>query len=115
MGSRELSRRQALRLLVPLLLAGAACGGPRPSVSDVRVTPSPWPGRYRVEAVVRNEARGAGEVSVEIRLHDVVSGRTIQQVRQLQLRGRDQLTLVVDIEAPASTYRADVRATYPPQ
>jgi len=84
-------------------------------VSDVTVTPSPSPGHYRVEALVWNEAGGEGEISVEIRLQDVSSGRTIQQERQLQLRGRDRVTLVVDVAAPAATYRADVRAEYPPQ
>jgi hypothetical protein len=98
-----------------LLLCNVGCEGPRPIVSDVTVTPSPQAGKYRVQAVVRNEVRGEGQVSIDIRLREVGSGRTIQQQQQLELRGREQLTLVVDIEAPPSTYRAEVNAQFPPQ
>jgi hypothetical protein len=67
-----------------------------------------------VEAVVRNDAAGEGQVSVNVRLHDA-AGRTFQKEQSLNLRRREQVMLVVDIEAPAGTYRADVDVRYPPE
>jgi hypothetical protein len=102
-------------LIAAALLALAGCQGPRPSVSDVRVTPSPLPGRYRVEAVVTNGSGGEGQIEVRIRLRDRDGGRVIEDERDLELRGRETAHLTADIEAPRGDYDADVKAEYPPE
>lgn len=97
-----------------LLLLLAACGGPRPRVDHVRIEPAPIPGHVRVEAKLVNRARGQGQVEVTVRLSDKRTGHVIEQERNVELRGRESVELVADVEAPLGDYTAEVVAKYPP-
>jgi len=103
------------RALGLALLLVAGCGGPHARVSNVRVEPSPTPGRIRVEARVENLGRGEGQVEAQIRLRDRRTGRAIAAERNLELRPHGTVALVADVEAPPGDYSAEVDAEYPPQ
>ena len=102
---------------LPLVLFAfvAACQGPRPSVADVRVAPSPLAGRYRVEATITNRSRGEGQVDVQIHLRDRDSGKTVDDDRDLELRGHEAAHFTADVAAPAGHWSASVDAQYPPR
>lgn len=102
-------------LIAAALLSLTGCPGPRPSVNDAQVRPSPLPGRYRVEATVDNRSRGEGQVDVRIQLRDRRTGHTVEADRDLQVHGHEQAHLTADIEAPPGEYDAQVEAEYPPE
>lgn len=106
MGARSLA-------FAALLLA--ACAGPRPTLSEVRVAPSPLAGRYRVEATVTNRSRGQGQVEVQIELRDPKSGRRLATERDVDLHAHEQVHLVADIEAPPAAWVPHLQAEYPPR
>jgi hypothetical protein len=103
------------RSLAFALLFAAACQGPRATVEDIGVAPSPLAGRYRVAATVVNHSHGQGQVELKIELHDPATGRTIKDERDLELEGHERARLVADVQAPPAAWVARVHAEYPPR
>ena len=102
-------------ILVVLFAFVAACQGPRPSVGDVRVAPSPLAGRYRVEATITNRSHGQGQVDVQIHLRDRDSGKTVDDDHNLELRPHEAAHFTADVAAPTGNWSAAVSAQYPPR
>jgi hypothetical protein len=91
------------------------CAGPRPEVDRVSVARSPVAGRMRVEAEVRNQSGGTGEIDVQVELRDVRGGPPIEAERTVELAGHGVTHFVADVEAPPGDYHAAVHARYPPE
>jgi hypothetical protein len=95
-----------------LVLAAAACRGPRPTVvsSSLRAAAG---GQSVVEAVVENTGGGEGEVRVEATLHserDVVE-RAVQEVA---LRAHERVRVRIPMHVAADgSYRLEVTVSYP--
>ncbi|MPZ13136.1 MAG: hypothetical protein GEU73_01700 [Chloroflexi bacterium] len=101
--------------MAAIQLALAAVGtGPRPSVADVQlIAPSENTGAYRVEATIQNSWLGHGQVALLVRLRDRATGATVQEDREIDLRGRERTLLVVEVQAPRGEYDAEVDVEYP--
>jgi hypothetical protein len=92
------------------------CSGPRPAVSDVSVSPPSAPGApHRVQATVRNQGPGHGQVSVSVRLVDPAAQQTYQEDRKLALEAHETTRLVAEIHAPPGDYVPRVEVEYPPR
>jgi hypothetical protein len=92
------------------------CSGPRPLVTEVSVArPSDGSSLHRVAAVLRNQAGGAGEVQVTVRLRDRTTGQTVQRQETVSLTGAEVTRLVLPIEAPPGDYAPEVEVQYPPR
>jgi len=97
------------RALIASMLV--ACTGPQPRAEVVMVASSPVPGHERVTLTVRNDGRH-GEVTLEIKLRGT-NGIVMRDTRNIEMHGDEQLSLAVDIAAPAGTYTATALAKYP--
>lgn len=112
-----MSPRWALRAaLLALAMAAAACRGPSPRVTDVRlVTPTEEDAPYRIDAEVENRG-GQGQVEVTLRLRDRRSGAQYQRDEHLELGPGERARIAVEIHAPhGGDYEAEVQAKYPPE
>ena len=105
-----------------MLMAAAAalwvvnCSGPRPVVTDVQLHEPDRDGApYRVEAIVRNAGGGRGQVTVNVRLRERASGRTIQTGKQVVLEARESALVLAELPAPRGNYAPEVEAEYPPR
>ena len=91
------------------------CSGPRPSVSDVRlIEPRSAGDPYRLEATVRNDGRGHGQVDLIFQLRDRASGRVVQEEQKAILEPDETTLAVAEILAPPGDYTPEVEAQYPP-
>lgn len=104
-------------LLVPLFAALilAACSGPKPEVRSADVAPAVQ-GKATVTVVVENRGGGDGQVEVKLTLRDR-TGRTVaREERTVELKGREVVTLVVELEVPegAEGLGVEAEAVYPP-
>lgn len=92
------------------------CSGPDPVVTGVRlVEPHAEATPYRVEATVRNRRDGEGQAQITVRLRDQSSGRTVQEQKNVNFASKETTLVVVDVDAPAGSYKPEVDASYPPQ
>jgi hypothetical protein len=106
-------------LLVVLLAIGAGwlvnCTGPRPEVQSVQLEEPESPDHpYRVQAELRNKGRNGGEVTVVFELVDRDSGKVYRRKDNFELKGRESVSAVAEIEAPSGSYDARAKAIYPP-
>lgn len=93
----------------------AACTGPRPSASAPVVLPKSSPeAPYRVSLVVQNQGSGEGQIEVNVRLHEKNRNETYFADKKVDLRGHENVHLIVSISAPPGDYAAEVDAVYPP-
>lgn len=100
-------------LLVALILAG--CRGPEPEVRSAEVAPA-VEGKVTVTVVVANRGGGDGQVDVKLTLRDGAGQIVAREDRTVELKGRDVLTLVVELQVPegAEGLRVEAEAVYPP-
>lgn len=95
-----------------VVLAGAACRGPRPHVLSSSLRPS-GNGETLVEAVVENAGGGEGEVLVEATLRspgDVVDRAT----QEVTLRPHERVRVVIPMHVAANGVQVvEVTARYP--
>lgn len=111
------------RALLAVLLATAAtalwvanCSGPEPKVTEVRLQAPAQEGEpYRVEAVVRNEGRGHGQVAVVFRLLDRATGQTVEEDKQATLDPGERTLVTAELRAPPADYEPRVEVEYPPR
>lgn len=94
-----------------IVVALAACMGPKPEAHVVSVAPGPQPGHERVTVDLANPSHGEGQVELEIMLH--APARTISASKMIDLKPHARLQVVVDIAAPPDIYTATVEADYP--
>lgn len=111
MGTRQLTTTYLLGLCL-IACAGLACGGPRVHVTDVHQHRA-GQGLVRVEAVLNNSG-GAGQVTLQVRLRDRRSGRTVAASRKVEVERRERQDAIIDVPANAGDYTAEVIAIYPP-
>jgi hypothetical protein len=108
-----------LTLVAILVLAGlwvVNCSGPRPEVGDVRIVAPTTSGEpYELQAVVRNQGHGHGEVGITARLRDRTTGRTFQAERTVRLKAGESTLVVMSIKAPLGSYTPEVEVEYPPR
>ncbi|MBI3967172.1 MAG: hypothetical protein HY329_16180 [Chloroflexi bacterium] len=92
------------------------CSGPKPVVGEVRLVEPTAPGApYRVEATVRNDRSGEGQIEVKVRLREKTSGHTVQQELKADLKSNEQTLIVAELKAPAGSYTPEVEVEYPPR
>jgi hypothetical protein len=93
------------------------CSGPKPTVVDGAHIEAPeQPGDpYKLNATIRNDGPGHGEVRVTFRLIDAASDAAFQKGEHVQLERNETARVVVEISAPPATYRSEVVADYPPE
>ena len=104
-----------LVLAVPVLWV-AQCSGPEPSVTGLHLSePSDEKEPYRLEAIIRNDGRGHGQVEVTFRLVDRSSGQTFEDEKKAQLEPKETTRVVAEIQAPPGNYEPMVEALYPPR
>ena len=106
-------RRPLAALIVTLMLAG--CGGPRPEVRSAEVAP-PVEGKAIVTVVVANRGGGDGQVELKVTLRDGKGSVVARDGRPLELRGRETVTVVLELQVPddAQGLRVEAEAVYPP-
>lgn len=106
-------RRLLAALLVTLLLAG--CAGPRPEVRSAEVAP-PAEGKAIVTVVVANRGGADGQVELKVTLRDGKGSVVGRDERPLELRGRETVTVVLELQVPdaAQGLRVEAEAVYPP-
>jgi hypothetical protein len=104
-------RARAL-VLATLVLATAACRGPRPTVVSSSLRPSAT-GESVVEAVIENAGGGEGEVRVEATLH--AENRAVERASQeVTLRPHERVRVLIPVHVAADGgYRLAVTARYP--
>jgi hypothetical protein len=92
------------------------CSGPRPTVIGAPQVQAPArPGDpLRVQATVRNDGPGHGEVRVTFRLRDPASGEAYQDDETVQLDRGETARVVGEIRAPPGSYEPEVQVEYPP-
>ena len=105
--------RRLLGLTLALLVT-ASCLGPKPQVRSAEVAP-PKDGKASVTVVIANTGSGDGQVELKITLRrgDAVVGRA---EKTTELRSKETITLVVEIEVPegAADLVVDAEVHYPP-
>jgi hypothetical protein len=93
-----------------------SCSGPQPEVGGVQlVEPSGEDAPYRVQATVRNQGPGHGEVTVTARLRDRASGRTVQHEGKARLEAHETTLVTIELQAPRGSYTPEVEVDYPPR
>ena len=99
-------------VLASLVLAAAACRGPRPSVVSSSLRPAAN-GESLVEAVVENAGGGEGEVLVEATLHS--DGAPVERAAQeVTLRAHERVRVRIPMHvSPDASYRVEVTVRYP--
>lgn len=97
----------AARQVVFVLLLG--CAGPRPTVGDVAVAPSPLPGHVRVTGSLVNHG-GRGTVAIHVALHGAT---TLRNDYTIDVPSGDHVALAFDVAAPVGDYTATMTAEYP--
>jgi hypothetical protein len=99
-------------VLASLVLATAACRGPRPTVVSSRLRPS-GTGESVVEAVVENTGGGEGEVLVEATLRS--ESAMVDRVDQaVTLRAHERVRVSIPMHvSPDGSYRVEVTVRYP--
>ena len=107
-------------VVIGVIAAGALwvlnCSGPRPQVEDVRLEePEQQDHPYRVEVVVRNKGRNEGEVTVLFELVSQDDGSIYRVRENVELKAREMLTVVTEIDAPKGTYEPRGKVSYPPE
>jgi hypothetical protein len=95
-----------------LVLAAAACRGPRPAVVSSSLRPAPG-GESYVDAVVENAGGGEGEVLVEATLRS--EGAPVERAAQeVTLRAHERVRVRIPMHvSPDGSYRVDVTVRYP--
>jgi hypothetical protein len=105
-----------LLFVVAVVLWVRECSGPQPVAGAPIVRPPEQPGQpYTVQAQVRNQGPGHGEVNVIFRLRERDSGRTYEEDRQAELDRGEEVTVVAQVPAQPGTYDAEVEVEYPPK
>lgn len=109
-------------LLAPILLAAAAalwvvnCSGPEPRVAEVRLREPRQDGDpYRVEALIRNDGHGHGQVEVVFRLVDRGTGQTVEEDKPATLEPGERTLVSAELWAPRAEYEPRVEVEYPPR
>jgi hypothetical protein len=99
-------------VLASLVLATAACRGPRPTVVSSSLRPS-GTGESVVEAVVENTGGGEGEVLVEATLRS--EGAPVERAAQeVTLRAQERVRVRIPMHVAADgSYRLEVTVRYP--
>ena len=98
--------------LAAMLVVG--CVGPRPHVRSAEVA-SPEDGKATVTVVITNDGGGDGQVEVKVTLRD--GERVVaRDDKTTELKGRETLTLVMEISVPddAGSLSVEAEAVYPP-
>ena len=87
-------RRYAV-LWLALALALTGCLGPKPVVTQVNKQPPASAGEpYRLQALIRNQGPGDGQVEVSVRFVDKRDGHTVLTNEQDVQLGKDELQSV---------------------
>ena len=94
-----------------IVIALAACSGPRPRVENATAASSPRPGATRVALDIVNPG-GEGSVEIEIELRDA-SGRRIRADRTLDVQADERTHFETDVETPPGDYTVKASASYP--
>lgn len=110
------------RALLGLLLAAAVvalwvvnCSGPEPTIAEVRVREPRQDGDpYRVEALIRNDGHGHGQVEVVFRLRNRATGETVEAERPATLEAGERSLISTELWAPPADYEPSVEVEYPP-
>lgn len=102
-----------MSLLLACGLALAACSGPRTVVTNAKAGASPLVGFTRVEATLVNSG-GEGDVTVNARVRDPLTGRMFSAEHSVSLREHETLGIILDVPSPAGSHLAAVTATFPP-
>lgn len=95
-----------------ILIALAACAGPRPEARVLSVAPSPQPGDQRVMVDLTNHSGGKGEIELRVVLRSA-AGTEVAAEQTVELKAREHLVLAVDVPAPPGVYNANATAEYP--
>ena len=91
------------------------CTGPRAEIEEVSLEEPSQPGHpYQASAVVRNNGRNEGEVTVVFRLTGD-DGRTFAGHQSVGVKGHDRVIVVTEINAPSGNYQVEAKVEYPPQ
>jgi hypothetical protein len=102
-------------IVVLAVLWTANCSGPQPKVIEASFRAPENPDHpYSVSAIVSNDSRGRGQVSVTFRLKDKASGLEYEKEASAELKPHDQVVVETDIDAPEGDYTLDVDVEYPP-
>ena len=87
--------RAARVLSLALALALTGCLGPKPVVTQVNKQPPASAGEpYRLQALVRNQGPGDGQIEVSVRFVDKRDGHTVLTNSQDLQLGKDELQSV---------------------
>lgn len=106
--------RRLFASILALVILGA-CVGPKPEVRSAEVAP-PKDGKAVVTVVVLNRGAGDGQIELKITLRDGKGSVVARDGRPLELRGRETVTVVMELQVPddAQGLRVEVEAVYPP-
>lgn len=109
-------------LFVPVFVLALAvlwvvgCSGPRLEVTDTRLTaPTSEGAPYCLEATIKNQGWGHGQVNVTVRLRDKATGQTVQDDRKAELRPNETTRVAIELIAPPGAYEPEVEVDYPPR
>jgi hypothetical protein len=103
-------------IVVLAVLWTANCSGPQPKVVEASIRAPENPDHpYSVSAVLSNDSRGRGQVSVTFRMKDKDSGLEYEQETSAELKPHDRVVVQTEIDAPEGDYTLDVEVNYPPQ
>jgi hypothetical protein len=93
------------------------CTGPEPQLVEAYFEAPSESGRpYSAIAVVRNQGRGEGEMSVVFRLIDRATGVAYEAVTSVQIRPHETIAAQAEVLAPAGRdYDLKVDVVYPPE
>jgi hypothetical protein len=87
--------RRSVILSLALALALTGCLGPKPVVTQVNKQPPASAGEpYRLQALVRNQGPGDGQIEVSVRFVDKRDGHTVLTNAQDVQLGKDELQSV---------------------
>lgn len=100
-----------------LLLAGAACFGPRPRIVHQTLTPpADKGGAWLLAVTVANDGPGDGAAQVTSRLRDARGAVVAQEQREVDLDPRETVTVTLEMRPAApGPYRPESNVQAPPE
>jgi hypothetical protein len=94
-GRRGLRRPRGALACLALVLALTGCLGPKPVVTQVNKQPPASAGEpYRLQALIRNQGPGDGQIEVTVRFVDKRDGHVVLTNEQDVQLGKDELQSV---------------------
>jgi len=104
-----------LAALLLLIAISVACIGPKPEVRSAEVAP-PKEGKATVTVVIVNKGSGDGQVELKVTLRDAGGNVVARDEKTTELKERETVTVVLDVDVPADAkdLKVDAEVTYPP-